>query len=154
MLELACSLQKWGHPSRGCWGKPRNYPKAYKKAPSASVSHLLDNLCCYCWWLFLTFFFFPFIHVRAFYILYNRHPFPWLTTTIKIGSGAPGWLGWLSVPLLVSAQVMISRFASSSPVSGSAESAWHSLPPSLSGSPHSLSLFFLKIIKNLKKKKR
>ena len=32
---------------------------------------------------------------------------------------APGWLSWLSVQLLVLAQVMISRFMSSSPVSGS-----------------------------------
>ena len=32
--------------------------------------------------------------------------------------GAPGWLSRLSVPLLVSAQVMISQFVSSSPASG------------------------------------
>ena len=33
--------------------------------------------------------------------------------------GAPGWLEQLSVGLLISAQVMISRFVSSSPASGS-----------------------------------
>ena len=38
---------------------------------------------------------------------------------LKCKSGAPGWLSGLSVRLLVSAQVMISRFVSSSPLSGS-----------------------------------
>ena len=33
--------------------------------------------------------------------------------------GAPGWLSWLSVQLLVLAQVVISRFVSSSPTLGS-----------------------------------
>ena len=33
--------------------------------------------------------------------------------------GVPGWLSWLSFQLLVLAQVMISRFMSSSPASGS-----------------------------------
>ena len=33
--------------------------------------------------------------------------------------GAPGWLSWLGVQLLVLAQVMISQFVSSSPASGS-----------------------------------
>ena len=37
--------------------------------------------------------------------------------------GAPGWLSGLSVPLLVSAQVMISQFVGSSPTSGSALTA-------------------------------
>ena len=52
--------------------------------------------------------------------------------------GAPGWLGWLSIRLLISAQVMISRFVGSSPASGSAltAGAWSLLPilslPSLS----------------------
>ena len=32
--------------------------------------------------------------------------------------GAPGWLSWLSVQLLISAQVMISQFVGSSPASG------------------------------------
>ena len=55
--------------------------------------------------------------------------------------GAPGWLSRLSVQLLVSAQVMISRFMSSSPVSGSVliaqglEPASDSMFPSLSAPP-------------------
>ena len=36
----------------------------------------------------------------------------------------PRWLSWLSVPLLISAQVLISRFVSSSPMSSSALRAW------------------------------
>ena len=38
--------------------------------------------------------------------------------------GAPGWLSQLRLWLLVSAQVMISRFMGSSPVSGSVLSVW------------------------------
>ena len=34
-------------------------------------------------------------------------------------SGESGWLSWLDVPLLVSAQVVISRLVGSSPISGS-----------------------------------
>ena len=37
----------------------------------------------------------------------------------ETSKGAPGWLSWLSVQLLISAQVMISRFVSSSPTLGS-----------------------------------
>ena len=33
--------------------------------------------------------------------------------------GAPGWLSWLSIQLLVLAQVMISQFMGLSPASGS-----------------------------------
>lgn len=42
-------------------------------------------------------------------------------TTDKAGTtvGTPGWLSWLSTQLSISAQVMISQFASSSPASGS-----------------------------------
>ena len=52
----------------------------------------------------------------------------------NIQQGAPGWLCWLSIRLLVSAQVVISSFMSSSPASGSdgVEPAWDSLSPSLS----------------------
>ena len=34
------------------------------------------------------------------------------------GGGAPGWLGWLSIRLLISGQVMISWFVESSPELG------------------------------------
>ena len=67
--------------------------------------------------------------------------------------GAPGWLNWLSVHLLISAQVMISKFVSSSPASGSVLAVW-SLLKSLS---LSLSLSFsLSLSKqiNIKKKNR
>ena len=51
-------------------------------------------------------------------------------------TGAPGWHSWLSVRLLISAQVMSSRFVSSSP-SLSAQSLFGilSLPLSLSAPP-------------------
>ena len=54
--------------------------------------------------------------------------------------GAPEWLSWLSARLLVSVQVMISWFMSSSPALGSVLTAWSllgflSLPPSLSAPP-------------------
>ena len=39
-------------------------------------------------------------------------------------SGAPGWLNWLSVQLLISAQVVISQFVGLSLMSGSALRAW------------------------------
>ena len=55
-------------------------------------------------------------------------------------AGAPGWLSWSSIQLLISAQVVISVFVGSSLASGSAdraEPAWDSL--SLSPA-HSLSL--------------
>ena len=45
-------------------------------------------------------------------------------------TGAPGWLSRLSVKLLISAQVMISRF-----VGSSTEPAWESLSPFLSAPP-------------------
>ena len=48
----------------------------------------------------------------------------------------PGWLSWLSTRLLISAEVIISRFVRSSPERGSVLTAW-SLPGILS---HSLSL--------------
>ena len=62
-----------------------------------------------------------------------------------LNTGAPGWLSLLILRLLVSAQVMISQFRSSSPLSGSAltaaGSAWDSLAPSLSlPLPHLLSI--------------
>ena len=52
--------------------------------------------------------------------------------------GVPKWFSWLSVPLLISAQVMISRFVDSSPVSGSALTAWSLL--GILSPPLSLSL--------------
>ena len=39
-------------------------------------------------------------------------------------SGAPGWLSQLRVQLVISAQVMISRFMGSSPTLGSALTVW------------------------------
>ena len=39
-------------------------------------------------------------------------------------SGAPEWLSWSSVQLLISAEVMISLFMISSPTSGSALMVW------------------------------
>ena len=63
----------------------------------------------------------------------------------KIKPGVPGWLSWLSVRLLISAQVVTSRFGSSTPASGSVLAAWSLfgiLSPSLCLSParvHSLS---------------
>ena len=67
---------------------------------------------------------------------------------LRISYGAPGWFSWLSVQLLVSAQVMISWFMSSSPHqvhAGGAESAWDSLSLLLSVSP--LLMLSLKINK-------
>ena len=61
-------------------------------------------------------------------------------------TGAPGWLSWLNIHLLISAQLMISHFSHIP----STESAWDSLSPSLSvPTPLCLSLS-LKI--NFKKK--
>ena len=71
--------------------------------------------------------------------------------------GAPGWLSPLSVQLLKSAQVMISRFVSSRPTWGSVltaqslDPASDSLSPSLSAPPLLTVSLSLKINK-LKKK--
>ena len=46
--------------------------------------------------------------------------------------GAPGWLSWLSIQLLVLAQVMISQFMGLSPASGSVLTCRASLEFSLS----------------------
>ena len=59
--------------------------------------------------------------------------------SLKKQLGAPGWLSWLSVQLWISAQVMISRFMSSSPASGSVLNAC-SEPGSCFGCCVSLSL--------------
>ena len=63
--------------------------------------------------------------------------------------GAPGWFSRSNGQLLISAQVMISRFVSLSPVSGSVLTAWSllgslSLPFSLP-LPYSLALSLSKI---------
>ena len=50
----------------------------------------------------------------------------------KKEAGVPGWLSQLSILLLISAQVMISRFVSSSPESGSVLTVWSLLGISLS----------------------
>ena len=72
-------------------------------------------------------------------------------------TGVPGWLGRLGVRLLISAQVVISRFVGSSPASGCAHStqpASDPQSPSLPAPPLLvLSLSLLKVI-NIKKKKR
>ena len=68
----------------------------------------------------------------------------------KLTGGAPGWLSRLSIPLLVLAQVMISRFEFESLIglcADSVEPAWDSLSPHLS-----LSLQIEEI--TLKKKKK
>ena len=70
--------------------------------------------------------------------------------------GARGWLNQLSVQFLISAQVMISWFVSSSPALGSVLTAWSLLgilSPSLSALPYSLCLF-LKINKPKKRFKK
>ena len=87
----------------------------------------------------------------------------------KINSAVPGWLSRLSIRLLISAQVMISRFLRSSPVLGSVLTAWSllrifSLPLSLSlllshshTHTHTLSLCLshpLTINKHLKKARK
>ena len=59
----------------------------------------------------------------------------------RIIRGAFGWLSWLIIQLLISAQVMISRFVNWSPTYSSALSAdsdWDSVSPLLC--PFSLSL--------------
>ena len=67
-------------------------------------------------------------------------------THLRVKSdGAPGWLSWLSIQLLVSAQVMISQFCEFEPSirlrADSVEPAWDSLSPSHSApSPFVLSL--------------
>ena len=59
-----------------------------------------------------------------------------MSAKIRNVGGAPGWLSGLSVQLLVSAQVMISRFMASSPASGSVLTAQSLLGIlSLSSSP-------------------
>ena len=68
--------------------------------------------------------------------------------------GAPGWLSWLSVQLLILAPVMISSFMRSSPMSRSV--CWHrgdclefSLSPSLSAPPPlMLHAFSLSVFQN------
>ena len=42
----------------------------------------------------------------------------------KLGDGVPGWLSWLSLRLLISAQFMFTWFVGSSLESGSALTAW------------------------------
>ena len=87
------------------------------------------------------YFSFPEVHLK---ILYSRF-YSLFFKTYKI-IRAPGWLSWLSLQLLVSAQVMTSGFVNSSPTSDSvltaAETAWDSLSPSLfaPSSTHYLSL--------------
>ena len=65
---------------------------------------------------------------------------------VKLKTGASGWLGWLSIQLLISAQVVISPFVGLSPASGSTLTG-HSLLkilslPSLSPSPVLYAQFF------------
>ena len=65
----------------------------------------------------------------------DYHQLPsWQDLSKKSFLGAPGWLKWLSVGLLVLAPVMISQFVSSSPTSGSALTVG-SLPGILSPLP-------------------
>ena len=54
-------------------------------------------------------------------IYLSRGPWPF---QLKYYSGAPGWLSRLSIWLLVSTQVLISQFVSSSPMSSSALTVW------------------------------
>ena len=72
--------------------------------------------------------------------------------------GLSAWLSWLSVHLLISAQVMISQFGSLSPTSGSALRVWSLLgilsPPLSAPPPPSGSLAHSLKINKLKKKKR
>ena len=69
-------------------------------------------------------------------------------------TGAPGWLSQLSVRLLISAQVVISQFVSSSPRVGlfaeGVEPAWDSL----SAPPHTLRSLSKKKKERKKEKKR
>ena len=54
------------------------------------------------------------------------------------GTGAPEWLSWLSIWLLVAAQVMVSQFVGLSPTLGSVLAVWSLLgilSPSLSAPP-------------------
>ena len=63
---------------------------------------------------------------------------PLVISPLKVSHGAPGWLSWLSVQLLISAHVMILQFVGSSPTLGSALMAWNLLGilfPSLCRSP-------------------
>ena len=57
-------------------------------------------------------------YLNIFYLLL------WLLFVYKVGLGEPGWLGHLSVWLLISAQVMMSRFMGFSPGSGSGLTVW------------------------------
>ena len=75
------------------------------------------------------------------------HVLPQILVVLRMPSkritGAPGWLSWLSVRLLFSAQVMISWFTGSSPASGSvltARSLLGILPASLPAPPRHFSL--------------
>ena len=65
-----------------------------------------------------------------------------LTTLQKHTSGVPGWLRWLSIRLLISAQVMISQFVRSRPMLGSVLIVWSLLR--ILSSPPSLSIFLSK----------
>ena len=80
-----------------------------------------------------------------------------------MGSGVPGWPSWLSICLLIPAQVMISWFLRLSPVLGSALTVWNLLgilsPPALClchytacMHTHAQHVHTLKI--NIKKKKK
>ena len=66
--------------------------------------------------------------------------FPWVSLAkgLSLFYVAPGWLSWFSIQLMVSAQVMVSWFMSSSPTSGSVLtvcSLLGILSPSLSAAP-------------------
>ena len=68
-------------------------------------------------------------------LLYSYNCTPFLTSNIVpygfysrlYWAGAPGWLSQLSIPLLISAQVMISGLVSSNSASGSALTMWNVL---------------------------
>ena len=56
--------------------------------------------------------------------LFSCGPTPICFTKKQQTMGVPGWLSWLSIRLLISAQVMISQFTGSGPASVSALTAW------------------------------
>ena len=83
------------------------------------------------------------IHYTAFVCIDCIYYYLYLALKLR-HLGAPGWLGWFGVRLLISAQVMISWFMSLSPALSSVLSAWavSLLSPSSLPLPHcALSIF-------------
>ena len=63
--------------------------------------------------------------------------------------GAPGWLSWFSIRLLILARVMISQFVGLSPMSGSVLSMWSLLGILCLPAPPPLALMYALSLKQI-----